>query len=178
VNQHDYELIHDSRHAYVKKTINVLDRISLLCAGVLFSGVVIIVSAAVILRYLFSVSFMWSTELSQFLMVWMVLMGAAAAQRRGEHLRIDFIVPKLPKHIQRILVLLQKTAVTAVSLFMVIWGIKHAWGAWRLTTLGLKLPKAVVLLAVPAGMGLFLCLYLLQLSAGRKKAHQGRGGSC
>jgi len=168
----------DTGSGCAEKLISLLDSVSTACAGILFAGMSAIVSAAVVLRYLFSVSFMWSTELSQFLMVWMVLTGAAAAQRRGEHLRIDFIVPKLPKHIQRILVLLQKTAVTAVSLFMVIWGVKHAWGAWKLTTLGLKLPKAVVLLAVPAGMGLFLCLYLLQLSAGRKKAHQGRGGSC
>ena len=50
----------------------------------------VVVVVQVFSRYLFSYSFVWAEELVRYLMIWMVMIGAARVQSMGEHIRIDF----------------------------------------------------------------------------------------
>ncbi len=56
--------------------------------------ILIIMSLLVIVqvfsRYLFNYSFVWAEELVRYLMIWMVMIGAALVQAKNDHIRIDF----------------------------------------------------------------------------------------
>jgi TRAP-type C4-dicarboxylate transport system permease small subunit len=48
-----------------------------------------------------------------------------------------------------------------VLVFLVFYGAKNVSGLWEMRTMALGIPKAIVLMAVPAGMGLLLAQHLL-----------------
>lgn len=147
--------------------IGALDTISDRVAGVLFILNIMNIAVAVFMRYILLNSFIWTAELSQFMLVWIVLIGASSAWRRNEHMQIDLVVAHLPSMLRRAAVILRDGIVLLVSLFMTIWGIIYANSTWRITTLGLKIPKAIPLFAISIGMGAVFLMSLL-MSIGRR----------
>ena len=74
--------------------------------GTLFyrlGGVILLVSIAlnfsnVVARYLFSYPIYWADEIVTFLMIWMVMLGAASAAMQNSHLSIDLILNMMKKY--------------------------------------------------------------------------------
>ena len=93
----------------------------------------------VTLRYFGGAAPIWTEELARFSMVWMVLIGAAAAFYNGDQMSIDFVVMKLPP---------RGKAFCRV-----------------LKTMALGVPKSIPLMAVPIGMGLLLATILFKAAA-------------
>jgi TRAP-type C4-dicarboxylate transport system permease small subunit len=56
--------------------------------GVLFAGIVA--------RYVFDTPLGWSDELASTLFLWLAMLGAVVALRRGEHMRLTTLVDRLP----------------------------------------------------------------------------------
>lgn len=57
----------------------------------------ILVFGNVVLRYAFNSGITWSEEMSRFLFVWMVFLGAIAALKDNMHLGMDIVINFLPK---------------------------------------------------------------------------------
>jgi TRAP-type C4-dicarboxylate transport system permease small subunit len=57
---------------------------------------VVLVFGNVVLRYVFNTGIMVSEELSRWLFVWLVFLGAIVALREGAHLGSDMLVSRLP----------------------------------------------------------------------------------
>ena len=155
--------------------IGALDTISDRFAGILFLLNISNIAVAVFMRYILLNSFIWTAELSQFMLVWIVLIGATSAWKRNEHMQIELLLVHLPGVLRRIALILRDIIILVVSLFMTIWGIIYANATWRIITLGLKIPKAIPLFAISLGMGL-LFLMTLFLGIGRRTpVAQGQG---
>ena len=122
----------------------------------------------VTLRYFGGAAPIWTEELARFSMVWMVLIGAAAAFYNGDQMSIDFVVMKLPprgKAFCRVL----SVAVRFVVLAALIWfGVRNVTGSWKMKTMALGVPKSIPLMAVPIGMGLLLATILFKAAAPRE----------
>ncbi|MGK7752145.1 MULTISPECIES: TRAP transporter small permease [unclassified Roseovarius] len=56
----------------------------------------VLVFAQVVNRYILTYSTPWLEELTRYLMVWMVLIGAAYAVRNRQHLKVDIVEALLP----------------------------------------------------------------------------------
>ena len=119
----------------------------------------------VMLRYFGGAAPIWTEELARFSMVWMVLIGAAAAFYNGDQMSIDFVVMKLPprgKAFCRVL----SVAVRFVVLAALVWfGARNVMGSWKMKTMALGVPKSIPLMAVPIGMGLLLATILFKAAA-------------
>ena len=119
----------------------------------------------VTLRYFGGAAPIWTEELARFSMVWMVLIGAAAAFYTGDQMSIDFVVMKLPprgKAFCRVL----SVAVRFIVLAALIWfGARNVIGSWKMKTMALGVPKSIPLMAVPIGMGLLLATILFKAAA-------------
>jgi TRAP-type C4-dicarboxylate transport system permease small subunit len=119
----------------------------------------------VTLRYFGGAAPIWTEELARFSMVWMVLIGAAAAFYNGDQMSIDFVVMKLPprgKAFCRVL----SVAVRFIVLAALIWfGARNVIGSWKMKTMALGVPKSIPLMAVPIGMGLLLATILFKAAA-------------
>ncbi|WP_417741610.1 TRAP transporter small permease [Salipiger sp.] len=70
-------------------------------AGLLVFALIAITAAAVIARYLLGTPIQWTEEMSAFLLIWIVFLGAIACEIEDQHLKIDVITLMLPKALER-----------------------------------------------------------------------------
>lgn len=161
---------------WVDKTINGLEHISTIIAGMLFLLNIVNIVAAVFTRYVMRNSFIWTAELSRFMMVWMVLIGAAAALKKDEHMKIVLLLKYLPGPLRKAVDILRHSIIIFVSLFMTIKGFSYGNSLWKIRTLGLGVPKSIPLFAVSLGMGLFLFMYVLLRITGKQESRSTHKG--
>lgn len=127
--------------------------------GVLFWGVVA--------RFVLHRPLVWSDELASLLFLWLAMMGAVVALRRGEHMRMTALVSKAAPR-QR--ALLEAVATSACLAFLGLL----AWPAWEhaadeqaITTSALEISNVWRAAALPVGVALmatFAALRLLQVA--------------
>ena len=116
------------------------------------------ITAGIISRQLGLGSIVWTEELARISLVWCVMLGASAAFYEGDNMTIDFAVKALPgwaRGLCRAAAFVIECTVLGV---LVYYGIQNVSGGWTMRTLALRVPRAVPLMAVPLGMGLFLAV--------------------
>ena len=103
-------------------------------------------------------SIIWTEELARISLVWCVMIGASAAFYEGDNMSIDFAVNALPQWARRICRVIAFVIECVVLAVLVYYGAQNVAGGWTMKTLALHIPRAVPLMAVPVGMGLFLAV--------------------
>ena len=119
-------------------------------------------------RYVLKSSIIWTEEVARFALVWMVMMGALGAAVRGDHMVIDFVVPRLSPFLQRI-VEWGRFLLAGGILSLMIWlGLTNAVQIWHMKTLALNVPKTIPLLSLPLGFALLLAGMIMMHFNGRR----------
>ncbi len=125
-------------------------------AATLLAGMAILAMVNVVTRYFIQLPLAFTEELEVNGMVWLTLLGAAAAFRKGKHLRLHFFVQKLPPILQRLVDLL--ICILAVLLFC--WLGYLGWlqladeKLLEITSESLGYPQWIYTLAIPCGSAL------------------------
>ncbi len=57
---------------------------------------VAILFCGVVARYVFHAPLIWSDELASIVFLWLAMLGAAIALQRGSHMRLSYLVDRLP----------------------------------------------------------------------------------
>jgi TRAP-type transport system small permease protein len=94
-------------YAQMDKGLNALLVVCLSLMG-------IFVFANVFLRYAFNSGLPWAEELSRFLLVWLVFLGAIGALRKNNHLGFILLVQKLPPTYKKIVYIIANCFVIGV----------------------------------------------------------------
>lgn len=154
----------------------MIDRLFEAIAAALLTASVALGFVAVVARYGFGVTFSWSYEVLQGLLVYMTFFCAYLALRKGAHLRIDVIVSQLPSGAQLAVFVFNTTIMFAVALVMTIYGWEQtARFAWR-GSLVLEAPMWLFYVVIPvAGAGLMLECVLQIARAVQRFRIQGNG---
>ncbi|HWR44479.1 TRAP transporter small permease [Sporomusa sp.] len=84
----------------------------------------------VILRYFFNSGLTWAEEVSRFLFIWLIFLGAILALRDNEHLGVDTLVRKLSLKGKKILFVINNVIIL-ITLLLVLDG------SWKLTILNI-----------------------------------------
>ena len=87
----------------LKKTLKMVDGLTTLSAvigGVLIAVMTVIVTVAVITRYLLSQPIGWSEEASNYLMIWAIFLGTAYTLKQDAHIGVDLLMNRLPPHLK------------------------------------------------------------------------------
>ena len=152
--------------------MNLCDRLSRTLANVSvwLGGFLLLLNVCdiimgVTLRYFGGAAPIWTEELARFSMVWMVLLGAAAAFYHGDQMSIDFVVMCLPPRVKAFCCALSVVVRFVVLAALVWFGARNVMGSWKMKTMALGVPKAIPLMAVPIGMSLLLVTILLKAAA-------------
>jgi TRAP-type C4-dicarboxylate transport system permease small subunit len=145
---------------FCKNGSDMLERLCLIGAGVLLLVNLTDVMIGVFGRFYRAP--MWTTDLARITLVWMVMLAAAPALKRGEHMAINLVVDRLPDRFRRRVILARKVVFCAVLLLMVVLGIQYAYKLRLMTIMTLGIKKSVPLAAIPTGLGLMLLEYGLQ----------------
>jgi TRAP-type C4-dicarboxylate transport system permease small subunit len=120
----------------------------LFLVGALFT---IVVTLAVLTRYVFDFSLFFVDASARFLLVWFFLLGAGIALRHGAHVGFELLLSRLAPYKQRIARLVGY-AFSLVFFLEMLWGGLYAMKpAMAQTEAGLGVSLVWIVAAVPAG---------------------------
>ncbi|WP_432240550.1 TRAP transporter large permease subunit [Herbaspirillum robiniae] len=124
---------------------------------------VVILLAAVIWRFCLHQPLVWADELASTVFLWLAMFGAAAALRRGEHMRMTALVARCsPEWRAR----METLAVATPCLFiaMLLWpAFEYAEGEWLIETPALGIPGTIREAALAVGCVLMIAVSVLRL---------------
>jgi TRAP-type C4-dicarboxylate transport system permease small subunit len=144
-----------------------LDRLLETLVAVVMGVLVVDVIWQVFTRYALGKPSSWTEELATYLMIWVGLLGASVALKRGAHLGIDYFVLKLPPRVRVGTEVLVFAVAAVFSVFvLVIGGFKLALDEFDQISPALGLRKGYVYMALPIS-GFFLTLYSLEFLVNR-----------
>jgi TRAP-type C4-dicarboxylate transport system permease small subunit len=103
-------------------------------------------------------SYIWTEELSRFLFIWMVMLGAMIAVREGTHFDVD-VWPELAPRAAARLHIVSHLFVLLFALVFVYWGIQFVRFGWSQQSELAELPMPFIFLAWPVA-GLTWILFL------------------
>jgi TRAP-type C4-dicarboxylate transport system permease small subunit len=96
--------------------------------ALLLAGMVVLVFGNVVLRYVFNSGIAVSEEISRWLFVWMVFLGAIVGLRKGAHLGVDSLIKMLPVGGRKVCYGLSHILMLYASVLLIE-------GSWKQTTL-------------------------------------------
>ena len=93
-------------------------------------------------------SWIWTEELSRFMFIWMVMLGAMIGVREGSHFEVD-VWPELSPRRSALLRIVSNLFVLAFALVFVWWGIEFVRFGWNQSSELAELPMPFIFLAWP-----------------------------
>jgi TRAP-type C4-dicarboxylate transport system permease small subunit len=130
----------------------------------LLVALIITVSVNVVGRFAFNRSLATSDELSRFLFIWVIFLGAALAHLHREHIAVDIVVRRLPAFLVRPITVLQELLIGLVLVALLI-------SAWRVMELSLgtspllRVPLSWVNASVPLAAVVMLLVTVYRIAA-------------
>jgi TRAP-type C4-dicarboxylate transport system permease small subunit len=141
-----------------------------------------LITWAVVMRYAFNRAPVWVDDIVGFMLVGIVMLGAAQVLRRGEHIGVDLLTARLSERARRWAEGWSALAVLAVALIFVVNGWRTAMFSKQLGIVAdgrVEIPVYWLQLLLPLG-GLLLALAaleaLLRLAGGAPAVADARGG--
>lgn len=150
----------------LEKTIDVL-------TGGAVAVMVVAISYQVFGRYVLGHSPSWSEELSRYLMVWLTMLGAAAAIRGGGHIAVTTLIDALSPRGRGIAMALRDVALVCTCGVLAWWGVGFAAQNAAQESAAMDIPMSIPYAALPAGATLIALLVLLARLAGTPAAANG-----
>lgn len=145
---------------------NILIKVVNFLIGFMIAGMVIIVFSNVISRYFLNASIAWSEEISRWMFIWLVFLGAIMAYVNNEHLGLDIIIKLFPKKITQLLIILADVLVLIVTAIMLKGGIDMTADSFASGWVSSAVPikYGYVYLAVPLSMAILLIEIIVKLA--------------
>ena len=125
--------------------------------GILFAGV--------IWRYVLNSPLFWSDELAGLLFLWLVMLGAVIALRRGEHMRMTAVVSGLPPRAQRFLATLGALVVAIFVAVILLPAASYMVDENLMMSPALQIPDSWRVAGLLVALVLLLIIALRQLLA-------------
>lgn len=117
---------------------------------------VIIVFAQIIMRYVFNASLSWSEELTRYIFIYQIWLGASVGVKESKHIRVEMIYGLFKGRSRHLVDIMALSIFFAFCLFLTInssWLVQTLFQRHSLST-GLRLPLAYAYAAVPIGCGM------------------------
>lgn len=93
-------------------------------------------------------AWIWTEELSRFLFIWMIMLGAMIGVREGTHFVVD-VIPDLAPRPAAMLAIVTNVFVLVFALVFVWWGIQFVRFGWDQTSELAELPMVFIFSAWP-----------------------------
>ena len=134
-----------------------------MAAGLLVLVEIVVLLAGVVARYLFHTPLVWSDELASILFLWLSMLGAVVALRRGEHMRMTGLVSRVGPQTRGLLECIAITAPIAFLALVLYHAVDYAVEEQFITTPAMEVSNAWRASALPVGLGLMLVAALFRL---------------
>jgi TRAP-type transport system small permease protein len=128
-------------------------------------------------RYVFNRAPGWSEELARFLMLWVTMLGSAAALRSGGHLAVTAVVDRLGPRALAIVLAVRDTLMVGACGLLVWQGLGFAALNAEQESAALEIPMTVPYAALPVGAALIIVMVLVSRLLGSPFATQASDDS-
>jgi tripartite ATP-independent transporter DctM subunit len=125
---------------------------------------IVVLFAGVVARYGLGSPLVWSDELASILFLWLAMLGAVVALRRGEHMRMTALVGRVGPRARAFLDVVAMAVPLAFLALMLRPGIAFTQEEGFVTTPALQWPGSWPAAAFPTGAALMLAVSLLRLA--------------
>lgn len=145
----------------IKQITTIINRISLYAAyvaGVCATLLVVLVLAEVCRRTFFNSSFLWTFEISSWLLVAFAFLGMGYTLQSGGHVRVTLLASRLPKQVQTWLELILSLVGAAMFIYFTIFLFEGMISAYQMGEVGtsvLEPPVFLIWAAGVMGLGIF-----------------------
>ena len=119
-------------------------------------------------------SWIWTEELSRFLFIWMIMLGAMIGVREGTHFVVD-VWPDLAPRPAALLQIATNLLVLVFALVFVCWGIEFVRFGWDQTSELAELPMVYIFIAWPVA-GVTWAIFLGEAFVASFRALMGKTG--
>lgn len=108
----------------IEKGFDFFEKVLNLISRLFIGATVVIIFYSVVMRYVFQRPPFWAEELSRFIFIWIIMLGAVLVTREQSHIEIVFIVNLLPKKWRFVLSIFTRFLMIAFCWVMVQQGLK------------------------------------------------------
>lgn len=139
-----------------------IERVLIFIVAVFAAVMIIVTSVEVFRRYLFSLSFIWSEELSRYLMVSVAFFGGAVAYRRKNLIPLDLVTSLMPARVQLYLETILEIISFAILIVLVIFSSKSVMNpaVYKQISVGFPISMGIVFSVMPIS---FVCMILFAI---------------
>ena len=160
------------------KLKDFFNQIELYLGAVISGAMFIVLFLQVVSRYVFNAAFSWSEELAIILFVWSIYLGATAAIRRRQHLRLEIVLDKLKPPMRLVFDLIANVVFAAfcvITMFGIVPLVQRLVNS-GVSTAVLSIPKWINYAMLPT-MFTLMVFRLIQDSAARIREYHARKGA-
>lgn len=150
------------------KKLPIVEALATVASAVL-AGMMFLMAADVLGRYLFNAPIPGGLELVEFMMAILVPFGVAYCALHRGHVAVDMIVERFPRTLRQAVDTLT-TLASIVFIGILCWqNILNVIDSFdsKMTSAVLKLPSYPFVVPVALGMGLFACILIVHLLSGK-----------
>ncbi|MEL7565674.1 MAG: TRAP transporter small permease [Dehalobacterium sp.] len=147
-----------------------LDRFEKTAVTILLSAMTIVVFLQVFFRFVIKGSLPWSEELSRYLMIWAVFIGASMGAKVGAHIGVEAFISFFPKKVRMAAIILSGILSVLFCLVILVLSIKVVLAIKLSGQLSpaMAIPMYWAYLAVPVGV-LLMGTRFIQATIGKFK---------
>ena len=138
------------RKLRMKKISDMILKVEELLAGIMLVMIAILVFLSAVARTI-GMPINWAQDVSLLAFGWLTFIGADIIIKNNSLIRIDMLANKLPKFIQKVLMLIFDVMMLTFLLILIVYGFMLVSQSWNRTFNTLKLSYAWCTLAVPVG---------------------------
>jgi len=136
--------------------ISGFERLVKIVMILLLSGMVCLIFAQVLFRYLLNHPLAWTEELSRHFMIWAAFLGAAIAYRKKAHLGVDALVLQFSPRWQGVMVWFVHLVSIMFAGFLVYYGIAIVKKTMHQLSSALGIPMGYIYASIPVGAAILL----------------------
>lgn len=122
-----------------------------------------IVIISVFLRYIFSITFIWSEELVSMIFITFSFFGCVVAIKEKEHICVDFVVKACPFLVQKVAEILSAVLIIIIQAVIIKYSIGWINVAGDPLSPGLRIPLGVYYSVMPISSALIIFYEVLEI---------------
>ncbi len=146
----------------MNRLVERLERMQIWITFAFVSVITVCVSVQVFVRYVLQKPlFLWSEEMSRFLLIWMVFLGIGVGVKNDAHFAMDILPSFLGRRWGSVVRLFNDVCMGAILVLLILAGLRFSWFGFFQNSPNMEILMIWVFIAIPLG-GILALIYLVE----------------
>ena len=142
----------------LSRILDGVEKVFIIILGILMAAMAGIMVYQVILRYIFHTPNVWAEEVVVYMFAWVCFLGSPVCMRRNSHLKVDFVLMKMPTKLRCIWQAIIIVVSCIFCMVVIPVSIPMVKQVLSQRSLGANIPMWIPYLSVPFGCA-FMVLF-------------------